>query len=113
MRLLAGEDFPGPIVESLRSAGHDVPWARTGLAGAKDVELLESAESEARIVATLDKDFWQIAVQRRSPLEHSGVVLFRVHPATPEKLEPPNTVWAGHISIVAADRIQMVAARRS
>jgi hypothetical protein len=64
-------------------------------------------------------DFWQIAVQRRSPLAQSGVVLFRVHPATPEKLAPlvhafaaADTSWAGHISIITADRIQMVAARR-
>jgi len=37
-------------------------------------------------VLTLDKDFRQIAVQRRSPLEQSGVILFRVHPATPENI---------------------------
>jgi hypothetical protein len=77
------------------------------------------AEAEARIVLTLDKDFWQIAVQRRSPLEQSGVVLFRVHPATPDRLGPlvrafagANATWAGHVSIIAADGIQMVAARR-
>jgi hypothetical protein len=71
-------------------------------------------------VLTLDKDFWQIAVQRRIPLEQSGVVLFRVHPATPGNLEPlvralveANRVWAGHIGIIAADGIQMLAARRS
>ncbi|MBL8232214.1 MAG: DUF5615 family PIN-like protein [Bryobacterales bacterium] len=86
MRLLADENFPKPIVEALLVAGHDVRWARTELAGADDVALLDLAESEARIVLTLDKDFWQIAVQRRSPLEQSGVVLFRVHPATPENL---------------------------
>jgi hypothetical protein len=39
-------------------------------------------------VLTFDKDFWQIAVQRRSPLAQSGVVLFRVHPATPERVAP-------------------------
>ncbi|MFN3326602.1 MAG: DUF5615 family PIN-like protein [Bryobacteraceae bacterium] len=68
MRLLADENFPKPIIETLRAEGHDVVWARTDLAGAKDVALLDLAESEARIVLTLDNDFWQIAVQRRSPL---------------------------------------------
>jgi len=68
MRLLADENFPKPIVETLRADGHDVLWARTDLAGTSDVSLLDRAESEARIVLTLDKDFWQIAVQRRSPL---------------------------------------------
>src|ERR1022692_1377328 len=88
MRLLADENFPRPIVEALRGGGHDVLWARTDCAGWKDVVLLDLAESEARIVLTLDKDFWQIAAQRRIPLEQSGVVLFRVDPATTVNLEP-------------------------
>ena len=119
MRLLDDESFPKPIVEALRTDGHDVLWARTDLAGARDVVLLDLAESEGRIMLTLDKDFWQVAVQRRSPLEQSGVVLFRVHPATPERLAPlvralgeADTAWVGHISIITVDGIQMVAARR-
>jgi len=40
------------------------------------VLLLEPAESEGLVVLTLDKDFWQIAVQRRVPIEKGGVVLF-------------------------------------
>lgn len=120
MRLLADENFPKPIVEALRADGHDVRWARTDCPGWKDVVLLALAQSEARIVLTLDKDFWQIAVQSRVPLEQSGVVLFRVHPATPENLQPlvrafveTNRPWTGHISVIAANGIQMVAARRS
>ncbi|MGA2147419.1 MAG: DUF5615 family PIN-like protein [Bryobacteraceae bacterium] len=45
MRLLADENFPKPIVEALRSGGHDVLWARTDCAGWKDVVLLDLAES--------------------------------------------------------------------
>ena len=69
---------------------------------------------------TLDQDFWQIAVQRRTPLEKSGVVLFRVYPAIPESLSPlvrafveANRVWIGHVSIITAAGIQMLAARRN
>jgi predicted nuclease of predicted toxin-antitoxin system len=120
MRLLADENFPKPIVEALRADGHDVLWARTDCVGWKDVVLLDMAEFEERIVLTLDKDFWQIAVQRRTPLEQSGVVLFRVHPATPENLGPllrafvdANRSWSGHISIITTTGIQMVAARRN
>jgi predicted nuclease of predicted toxin-antitoxin system len=119
MRLLADENFPKPIVEGLRAEGHDVLWVRTDLAGTRDAALLNLAESQARILLTLDRDFWQIAVQRRSPLEESGVVLFRVHPATPENLAPlvrafveTHTTWAGHISIITVEGIQMVAALR-
>ena len=117
MRLLAGENFPKPVVEALRAEGHGVPRARTDQTGARDI--LDLAEAEARILLTLDKDFWQIAVQRRSPLEQSGVVLFRVHPATPERLAPlvrafiaADTAWIGHISIITAGGIQRVAVRR-
>ncbi|MGA3024338.1 MAG: DUF5615 family PIN-like protein [Bryobacteraceae bacterium] len=119
MRLLADENFPKPIVEVLRASGDDVLWARTDCRGWKDSALLEFAESEARIMLTLDKDFWQIAVQRRIPLEQSGVVLFRVHPATPENLKPlvrtfreAGKVWTGHISIIADGGIQMLASRK-
>lgn len=118
MRIIADENFPKTIVEALRTEGHDVLWVRTDLAGVRDIDLLELAEEEARILLTLDKDFWQIAVQRRSPLDKSGVVLFRVHPATPANLTPlahafvtADATWAGHISIVTVEGIQMVAVR--
>ena len=120
MRLLADENLPKPTVEMLRATGHDVLWARTDCSGWKDAALLDFAESEARVLLTLDKDFWQIAVQRRAPLEQSGVVLFRIHPATPANLDPlvrafveANRPWAGHISIIASDGIQMLGARKS
>jgi hypothetical protein len=68
---------------------------------------------------TLDKDFWQIAIQRRSNLKHSRVVLFRAHPATPANLEPlvrafeeAGKTWAAYISLIARDGVQMLAARR-
>jgi len=101
-------NFPKPIVDGLRAGGHDVLWARTDCAGWKDSALLRLAGSTGRV--TLDKDF---------PLEQSGVVLFRVHPATPERLAPlagwfvdANRAWAGHISIVSPEGIQMVGARK-
>src|SRR5689334_16535541 len=107
MRILADENFPKPVVELLRRCGHDVIWARTDCPKWKDTALLELAESESRVVLTLDKDFWQIAVQRRVPLEMSGVVLFRVHPATPGNLMPlveefmrAAARWSGHISVI-------------
>src|SRR5258708_5324760 len=118
MRLLADENFPKAIVDTLRESGHDVVWVRTAFPGWKDAALLDLAESEARVVVTLDRDFWQIALQRRAPLERSGVILFRVHPATEENLAPlaatlrePGISWTGHISIISVDGSQMVASR--
>ena len=114
MRLLADENFPLPTIEALRQAGHDVAWARTDAPGAKDTALLDAAEQEGRILLTLDKDFWQVAVQRRPPLDRSGVVLFRVHPAIPQNITPlvlrtigAQAEWSGHAAVVTVDRVLM------
>ena len=64
MLLLGDENFPKRIVDILRSCGNDVVWALTDCRGWKDAALLDFAESDARIILTLDKDFWHIAVQR-------------------------------------------------
>jgi hypothetical protein len=36
---------------------------------------------------TLDRDFWQIAIQRRERMRKGGAVLIRVHPATADSVE--------------------------
>jgi predicted nuclease of predicted toxin-antitoxin system len=115
MRLIADENFPLPTIEALRQAGHDVTWVRTDCPGTKDTALLDRAEAEGRILLTLDKDFWQIAIQRRRPLQQSGVILFRVHPAIPENITPlvlrtvsADEGWGGHASVVTVDRVLMV-----
>jgi len=72
MLLLANENFPKGIVDALRDEGFDVLWARADCAGWKDTALLDFAESEARIILALDKDFWHIAVQRRVPLKDAA-----------------------------------------
>jgi hypothetical protein len=74
---------------------------------------------DAVILDIAEKDFWQIAVQRRRPLERSGLVLFRVHPAALARagalvraFVEANAPSAGHVSMVTVDGIQMVAAGR-
>jgi predicted nuclease of predicted toxin-antitoxin system len=115
MRLVADENFPLPTVEALRQAGHDVTWVRTDCPSTKDAALLDRAEAEGRILLTLDKDFWQIAIQRRRPLRQSGAILFRVHPAIPENVTPlvlrtvgADEEWGGHATVVTMDRVLMV-----
>ena len=61
MRLLANENFPGPAVDALRAAGHDVLWARLDMPGADDPTILGRAQHEQRIVLTFDKDFGDLA----------------------------------------------------
>lgn len=116
LRLLADENVPQVVVDLLREHGHDVLWARKDLPGWKDLALLQHAEREARVLLTLDKDFWQIAVQRRPPLTRCGVVLLRIHPATTENVKRlvraflgVNEIWNGHVSVVSTRGIQMLA----
>ena len=52
-----------------------------------DRDVLERAETDGRILFTLDRDFWQIAIQRRERMRKGGVVLIRVHPATAGNVE--------------------------
>jgi predicted nuclease of predicted toxin-antitoxin system len=92
-----------------------VTWARTDRPSTKDAALLDRAEAEGRILLTLDKDFWQIAIQRRLPLQQSGVILFRAHPAIPGNTTPlvlrtvgADEGWGGHASVVTVDRVLMV-----
>lgn len=119
MRILADENFPRTIVESLRKQDHDVLWARTDCPGQDDRKLLERAELEERVIFTLDKDFWHIALQRPTPLERCGVILFRVFPATPDNLGPIVNLtlrakhpWVRHVSIVTKNGIEMISLAR-
>jgi predicted nuclease of predicted toxin-antitoxin system len=119
MHLLADENVPASLVGELRSPGHDVIWARTDYAGFRDNDLLEIAETEGRILLTLDKDFLQIALQGPNPLRNAGVVLFRVHPATPATLlalvrwfRAQETDWRGHVSTITARGVHMVSTAR-
>ncbi len=114
MRLLADENFPRSIVETLRSQGHDILWARIDCSGLADRALLELAEGDDRLILTLDKDFWQIGLQRPVALRRCGVILFRVFPSIPENLEPlvgstlrARHPWIGNVSVVTRDGIEM------
>lgn len=117
MKFLADENFPGPIVESLRREGHDVVWVREDSPGSKDAALLDRAEAEGRVILTLDRDFWQLALQRLNRLKESGVVLLRVHPAIPRNVAPlveamlrAEHDWTGRVSIITPDGIEMLPA---
>lgn len=74
-RLLADENFPLPVVEALRLAGHDVMTLQEMGEGARsisDEEVLARAGAMGRAVLTLNrKDFFRL--HRESP-HHAGIV---------------------------------------
>jgi predicted nuclease of predicted toxin-antitoxin system len=90
MRILADENFPGLSVQELRRLGHDVLWVRTAMPGARDDAILACAQTEERLLVTLDKDFGELAFGMRLPAS-CGVVLF----------------WNGNFTVVEDGRIRM------
>lgn len=113
MRLLANENFPGDAVLALRQHGHDVAWIRTDSPGISDVEVLDRAQRENRIVVTFDKDFGELAFRLRLPAL-SGIILFRiaapssqyVAQAAVSAIESRND-WAGYFAVVEDRRIRI------
>ena len=54
----------------LRSAGHDVEWVRDWSSDPGDEQILATAAAQEQVLATLDKDFGELAVlHRRCMLE--------------------------------------------
>ena len=54
------------------AAGHDAVWAGGWTEDPGDEEILRRAHAEGRVLATLDKDFGEIAIVRG--VAHSGIV---------------------------------------
>lgn len=71
-RLLADENFPLPVVQALRSAGHDVQTALdAGLLATPDPVILAAATADARAVLRQDRDY--VHLHKRDPA-HAGIV---------------------------------------
>jgi predicted nuclease of predicted toxin-antitoxin system len=49
-RLLADEDVPGAVVAALRQQGHDVAWIHEDAPGSPDLEILERAQRQNRVL---------------------------------------------------------------
>jgi predicted nuclease of predicted toxin-antitoxin system len=73
MQLYADEDFPYPVVEELRRAGHDVVTAQEdGRTSTPDPDILARAHSLGRAVLTYNRrDFERL---HRQGAAHSGIL---------------------------------------
>jgi len=79
MRLLADQDVYALTVSVLRQHQHDVVTAvELGLSQVSDVELLESAIRDRRILLTRDRDFGGLVFVNAM---HAGVIYLRGLPA--------------------------------
>ena len=76
MRFYANENFPGPVVEKLRTLGHDILTAReAGNAGQgiPDADVVRFAKTHGRAVLTLNRrDFIRLHARDAA---HEGIVV--------------------------------------
>ena len=114
MRFPANENFPLDAVEALRNVGHDVGWVRTDAPGSNDVQVLQRAVAEQRVLLTFDKDFGELAFHAGLPAP-CGVVLFRFQAPSSAILAArvlaaigDRTDWPGHFAVVTLGRIRML-----
>lgn len=77
MRWLADECVAARLVNRLREDGHDVLYVAEIAAGLSDVDVINLARRDNRVLLTEDKDFGDL-VFRRSWAVH-GIVLMRVN----------------------------------
>ena len=64
----------------MSGAGHDAVWAGEWSEDPGDIEILEQARAEERVLVTLDKDFGELAVFHGIP--HSGIIRLISWPAS-------------------------------
>ncbi|MFX0195947.1 MAG: DUF5615 family PIN-like protein [Candidatus Hodarchaeota archaeon] len=81
MRFKVYESAGTAVVEYLRSVGHDVSAVAETVPQANDLNMLDRAANEKRILVTSDKDFGELIF--RSAKAHHGVVLLRLHDESP------------------------------
>ena len=77
MELLADESCAGPVIRSLRAAGHDLVVIAEVAKGASDEWVMERAFVEGRILITEDRDFGELVDASGRPT--AGVVFVKFH----------------------------------
>jgi predicted nuclease of predicted toxin-antitoxin system len=112
MRLCANENIPGDAVQRLRADGHEVWWVRESTPGIGDLEVLERAVAEQRLLVTFDKDFGELVFRHK--LAAVGLILFRIgQPSAAVVAEKMSRAlasredWAGHFSVIDDQTIRM------
>ena len=66
MKFLANENYPYPSIKILREAGYDVKSIGEEMYGITDVEVLDIAQKESRIILTFDKDYGELIFLHKS-----------------------------------------------
>lgn len=72
MKVLLDTCISVHATEAVRQAGHDVTWAGDWLPDPGDAEILRRAAADLRVLATIDKDFGELAIAQG--MIHVGLI---------------------------------------
>jgi predicted nuclease of predicted toxin-antitoxin system len=76
MKFKLDENLPLEIAGAFEALGHEIDTVQSeGLVGAPDIEILNHARAEGRILLTMDKGIADVRIF--PPAEYPGIVLFR------------------------------------
>lgn len=95
VRFLVDVGVGTAVEEFLRSQGYDTKTVRSINPEMSDLDIVRLAQSEDRMVLTMDKDFGELVFH--SGISNSGVLLLRLEDATGvEKRSVVQTILADH-----------------
>lgn len=76
MKFIADENLGFRVPKYLKNTGFNIVWIQKISPGKKDVEILQLATMERRILITLDKDFGELVFKEK--LTTHGVIFLRL-----------------------------------
>ncbi|WIM06020.1 MAG: DUF5615 family PIN-like protein [Candidatus Nitricoxidivorans perseverans] len=111
MRLLADENFPGPVIDALIADGHDLVSVARSMAGVDDRVVLDQARAGGRWLLTFDADFGDLIFLHGCPAP-PALLLFRLHPIIVADVlaaarRALDGVPEGHFAVVGRETIRV------
>jgi predicted nuclease of predicted toxin-antitoxin system len=89
IKLLADENVPLEAVKTIRRKSVDIVSVIEFSLGLSDMEVLDLANREGRIIVTFDKDFGELVI--REKMKVKGLILLRFTPKSPQQIA--EKVW--------------------
>ena len=84
MKFLADVNIAQLVIRFLRTHGHDVLDAKQNLLRESDIKIIKTAQNEARIILTRDKDFIDLV---KLPKYQVPTIVFRLTDQKPENIK--------------------------
>jgi predicted nuclease of predicted toxin-antitoxin system len=83
MRWLVDECVAAEVVSRLRAGGHYTVYMAESGPRSVDIDIIQTAQQDGRVLLTEDKDFGELVFRRHYPVP--GLVLLRIDPRAPRQ----------------------------